>query len=168
MIKFNEFIDKKGRAAKKQLGIIKKILESHGLAVVDLLGEEEPYVFLMSPDKQLSFRGIRIYKVGNDLAYRVQKEEKTHPYGKSYLLDVEGMFNDLITDKGDEEKAGHEVIEAVAQEMIRFFRRSAEAERELRASEFSTAGDPLSRVMDRSTPKDYANITYSPNTTSPL
>src|ERR1017187_6959111 len=99
MRSFNEFVDKKTREAKKQLGIIEKVLHKNGLKVKSHLNDgTDPYVFIEDPTKQLSFGGVRIYKIGDSISFRVQKEEKTHPYGKAYQLDIEGMYKDLTSD----------------------------------------------------------------------
>jgi len=163
---FGEFIDKKGRAAKKELGIIKKTLEKDGMTVEDFLEDEDPYIYIRSAGG-LSFDGIRVYKIGNNIAYRVQKEDKTHPYGVAYPLDMEDMFNDLISDNIGEEKAGREVMESIANEIKKFFQKSADAEKEIRASEFDKQKDPMGRAMQRSasvrssTGTDYANLIYN-------
>lgn len=154
---FNEFVDKKTREAKKQLGIIRKILEKNNLVVGDHLEDEEPHLFLRCPDGRTSFDGVRIYKIANSLAYRIQREEKTHPFGKAYPLDVEDMFTDFMTDTKDQEKAGKQVIKSVLEEFNKFFIKSAEAESELKQSDFDQAGDPLGRVTVRTTGTDYAN-----------
>jgi len=85
---FSEFVDKKSREGKKQLDILQKVLAHNGLKVQDFLGEEEPYIFVKSPTDELSFEGVRIYKIGSNIAFRVQKESATHPYGRAYPLDV--------------------------------------------------------------------------------
>ena len=154
---FNEFIDKKSREAKKQLGIVKKILEKNNQIVGDHREDEEPHLFLKCPDGRTSFDGVRIYKIADSLAYRIQREEKTHPFGKAYPLDIEDMFSDYMTDTKDQEKAGKAVIKSIVEELNKFFQKSAEAENELKQSEFDKSGDPLGRVTVRTTGTDYAN-----------
>jgi hypothetical protein len=118
----------------------------------------------------LPFDGLRIYRIGDSIAYRVQKEDKTHPYGKAYLLDVEGMYEDLISDNVDEEKAGKTVIKSVAEEMRNFFSKSAEADKEVRAAELDQQTDPMGSVaLSSSTGTDYSNtLQQTPRTYSPL
>ena len=95
------FGNKKVRKGKKQLAVVKKVLEEQGMSVQDHLGDDDPYLFVKNPtNKKTSFAGVRIYKIGENIAYRIQKEEKTHPYGKSYQLDLEDMFNDFMTGEG--------------------------------------------------------------------
>jgi len=154
---FREFIDKKTRETKRQLGIVQKILEQHGFVVTDYLKESDPYIFVRSSEKRLSFDGVRVYKVGKCMAFRVQKESQTHPYGEPYSLDVEEMYNDLISeDKYDEERAGKAVIKAVVAEIKNFFAKSAEAEKENDADKADGVDDPLSRVALKVTGTDYA------------
>jgi len=154
---FREFVDKKTRETRKQLGIVKKVLEQGGLVVSSYLEESDPYIFVKAAEKRLSFDGVRIYKVGKHMAFRVQKESQTHPYGEAYSLDVEEMYNDLISeDKYNEEKAGKAVMKAVIAELKSFFSKSADAEKQNDADEANGVDDPLSRVALKSTGTDYA------------
>lgn len=157
-MKFGDYVGKKERQAKKQLGIIKEILSQQGMAVKDHLEEEDPYIFLQNPNGGTQFQGIRIYKIGDYLCYRVQNEESTHPYGKAYQLEVEDMFQDLVSDEDyNQEQAGKEVMKSIVEELRKFFAKSAEAEKELRAGEFDTQRDPLGKIVVSPTGTDYAN-----------
>lgn len=134
---FLEFVDKKTRDSIHHLKVVKELLEKNGFTVDSYLSrDDDPYIFLHSSDEQLSFEGVRIYQIGDTIAYRVQKENETHPYGKAYMLDVETMFNDLVSDNGDEEKAGNKVISAVVKEFKTFFKTSKEAEYEIKSADF--------------------------------
>lgn len=132
MVQFLEFVDRKQREGKKHLKLIERLLRKGGMQVYPHLeNEEEPYIFVKSSNNKLSFDGIRIYEIGQMIAYRIQKEEKTHPYGKSYMLDVEDMFNDFMSENMKEEEAGHKVIESVVEELKKFFSKSLNAEQEM-------------------------------------
>lgn len=159
MIKFVEFIDKKERETKKQLKIIEQILQTHGMNVSNHLHDDDPYLFVFNPQKNTFFDGIRIYKVGDQISFRVQKEEKTEPFGRAYPMNIEDMFEDLISDYKPEE-AGKRIMVAVTTEVKKFFDRSAIAERELRDKEFER--DPWGKVVVRSSDygMDYSNLTY--------
>lgn len=159
MINFIEFIDKKERETKKQLKIIEKILLAHGMTVKNHLHDDDPYLFVYNPKKNTFFEGIRIYKVGDQLSFRVQKEEKTEPFGRAYPMNVEEMFEDLITDYKPDD-AGKRIMAAVHTEVVKFFERSAIAERDLRDKEFER--DPWGKVVVRSSDygMDYSNLTY--------
>ena len=135
MIPFKSFCDKKERWSKHQLHILKKVLDHQKLKSEDHTKEEEPYLFVKS-DKDLSFDGIRIYKIGDCLAYRVQKESDTHPYGSARMLNIEAMWSDFVGDDMNEEKAGKRVMEAVAEEIKKFFEKSLKAEQDLKTIEF--------------------------------
>lgn len=162
MKKFKEFIDKKQRESKEHLGIIKRLLESQGMKVSDHLKEDDPFIFLHNPtETNVSFGGVRIYQIGSALAFRIQKEEKTHPFGQAYPMDIEEMFTDLLADNHNPEKAGRRVIQAVKQEVIRFFEKTAEAEKDLKSYEFDPVGDPMNRVSVRSAGVDYGNLVYT-------
>jgi hypothetical protein len=159
---FHEFVDKKTRRAKRQLKIIEGILRKGHMTVSSFLEEEDPYVFLKSNKGQTSFGGVRIYKIGNILAYRIQKEAKTHPYGKAYALDIEGMWEDLIGDRVTEEKAGHKIIEAIQKEFDTFLVKSMDAEKRLRVGDFDKKGDGLGNVMMTSSQgTDYSNLIHT-------
>lgn len=151
---FYEFVDAQQRRAKKHLKIIKEILEQADLQVVDKLEErKDPYIFVFSPHKNLSFEGVRIYEVGGELAYRIQKEPDTHPYGKAYVLPVEEMFNDLLGEEGmNDKKIAKEISESIVKELKDFFKKSYEAENSGPPRE-----DPLDQVNMRSTGTDYSN-----------
>lgn len=165
---FVEFVDKKKRQSKKQLGLITKILQKEGLIIGNHLEEDEPYVFLKSTSSGLSFDGVRIYKIGSNIAYRVQKEEKTHPYGKAYTLDLEGMYHDLLSDDMNEDKAAKEVMKSIIQELKTFFDKSLDAEKELQIGDYDKKGDPMGRILARNTGTDYSNMIHNSTTSSPL
>ena len=129
---FLEFVDRKQREAKKHLKLIEQLFRKNGMEVYGHIEkEDDPYIFVKSP-KKLSFDGIRIFEIGNMVAYRVQKQEKTQPYGKSYMLGVEDMFNDFLSENMSEEEAGKKVIESVVEEIKTFFERSGKAESEIK------------------------------------
>lgn len=158
---FGEFVDKKKRESIHQLRLVKSLLERGGMKVENFLEAEddshEPYIFCHNPTKTGSFDGIRIYKIGTDLAFRVQKESKTHPYGSAYPLPIETMFYDFLSDDGvDEKKAGQKIIESISKEVRKFFDKSAEADREEREKGVDGMGD----VMVRNTGTDYSSMVY--------
>jgi hypothetical protein len=157
---FKEFVSKKDREAHHQLKTIKKLLEKHGFTVEAFLeNEDDPYVFLNANNDQLSFDGVRIYKLGDVMAFRVQKEKDTHPYGKAYPLDIENMFNDMMSESGSEKKAGEEVIEAVVDEFKRFFKKSRTAEKDLKSAEVEQEReDGNGKVLVRNNTLDYASM----------
>ena len=158
---FHEFVDRKTRRAKRQLQIIEKILKKNNMSVSSFLEGDDPYVFLRSNKGGTSFEGVRIYKIGGNIAYRIQKEEKTHPFGKAYPLDIEGMWDDLIGDKMNEEEAGKKIIEAVKEEFDTFFVKSSDAEKQLRAGDFDKRDNPLGNVMLTGQGNDYSNLIHS-------
>jgi hypothetical protein len=159
---FGDFIDKKQRDAMKQLKLIEQVLTKHGFQVDDFMTEgheDDPYIFVSNPNKNTSFDGVRIYKIGDIIAFRIQKESETHPYGNAYTLAVEKMFDDLMSeDEMDEIKAGKLVMKAIAKELHSFFDKSEQAEDESRAGEIDMSND---NVMVRSTNSDYSSQIYS-------
>ncbi len=131
------------------------------MSVSSFLEGDDPYVFLRSNKGGTSFEGVRIYKIGGNIAYRIQKEEKTHPFGKAYPLDIEGMWDDLIGDKMDEKEAGKQIIKAVHEEFDTFFTKSLDAEKQLRTGDFDRKGNPLGNVMITGQGTDYSNLVHS-------
>lgn len=161
---FGEFVDKKKREAVRQLGLVKSLLERNGLKVDNYLtsddDDHDPYIFCYSPQKSGSFDGIRVYKIGDDLAFRIQKESKTHPYGSAYPLPIESMFYDFLTDRDvDEKKAGQKVIEAVSKEIKKFFDKSVQADRDQRSKDIEKEG--MGNIMVRTGGTDYSAMVYS-------
>jgi hypothetical protein len=141
-MRFSAFVDRKVNKARKELEVVRDVLAAGGVKVEDHLKDQDPYLFIPSTKQSLDFGGVRIYKIGSDLAYRLQNEEGTEPYGASYSMDIEGMFEDLISEMG-EDKAAEEVKKAVVEEINGFFERSLKAQDELASSGF----DPHSKIM---------------------
>lgn len=163
---FGEFVDKKKRESVKQLEILKKILEQGGMRVDNFVNpdaDDEPYIYCISPTRNGSFDGVRIYKIGEQIAFRVQKENKTHPYGSAYPLPIEEMFNDFLSDEGtDQRQAGKKVMEAVTKEIKRFFEKSIEAESNERKNSIDSEKNNSGDVSVRSTSgTDYSATVYN-------
>lgn len=160
---FHQFLDKKGRETVKQLRLIGEMLGRHGMKVQNFLeGDDDPYIFVQNPEAGSSFGGLRIYRVGEMLAYRVQKEAQTYPYGRAYGLKIEDMYNDLISDDIKEEEAGKRVIESVGKEIKKFFEISQKAERDNQRQAMTASGDPMNRVLITTNGADYStNLTQS-------
>ena len=161
---FGEFVDKKKRENIRQLTILKQLLESGGMKVENFLNtddEDEPYIFCFTPSRNGSFDGIRIYKIGGNVAFRIQKENKTHPYGSAYPLPIEDMFHDFLSDEPDQRKAGEQVIKNVVKEVRRFFDKSIDAEREERQQSIEQEKDSQGNVLVRTTGTDYSSLVYN-------
>jgi hypothetical protein len=142
LMRFSSFLDKKNKQAVRELGIIRDILAEGEFKVEDFLKEESPYIFVNCTDGGLDFEGVRVYKVGSNLAYRIQKENKTEPYGSAYSLGIEDLFSDLISDMSEDE-AADEIKKAVVEEFKNFFQKSSKAQDELN----SGGSDPQSKIV---------------------
>lgn len=159
MQQFMEFVDRKEREGKRHLKILDKLFQSQGFDTREHTSNEDPYLYVVNPTKNASFDGIRIYKIGSTLAFRIQKEEKTHPFGKAYQLDVEDMFQDLLTDHHKPEEAGKALVKSLAEEVKLFFKQQAKAENELKASFIGAdPKDPFARIVIRAMGGDYSNM----------
>lgn len=151
---FNKFLEYKNKETKKQLEIIKKVLESKNFKVEEFLDNESPYIFVKS-FVSLPFDGIRIYKIGSNMAYRIQNENETQPYGKSYPLNIEKAFSDLVSDMNEEE-AGKEIINSLGKEIVSFFKESEKAQQELNINNFEKS-DPVISINNIESPNKLQN-----------
>jgi hypothetical protein len=138
-MKFSNFIDKKKNQARKELRIVGELLERGEMKVDCFINEDDPYIYVRNDSSGLSFDGVRVYKIGKELAYRIQKESKTAPFGAAYGLDLEEIFGELITDMS-EEKAAEKIGEALVKEFKNFFKKSSEAQDELNGMQFNGGG----------------------------
>jgi hypothetical protein len=132
---FLEFVDRKERESRKHLKLVEKALKNAGLKVENYIDQDDSYLFVNTTNPDTPFEGVRVYEIGNSLAYRIQKEKETEPYGKAYLLDLEEMFHDFMSENMKEEKAGKKVIDSLVNEIKQFFDRSAKAESEILGKE---------------------------------
>ena len=135
---FSEFLDRKDRENKEHLGVLKTLFEKAGFQVIDKLDHhEDPYIYIKKPIdsepvlESLTFGGIRIYTRGRDIvSFRPQNKEGAEPFGSAYLLDVKGMFKDLVEDDVKEEVVGRKLAKYIVQEVFNFFMKSVKAEKE--------------------------------------
>jgi hypothetical protein len=162
MQSFREFVDNKQRQAIKHMHLLGKLLETSGFNVKDYAKSHfaEAYLYVYNPFKNTSFDGVRIYNIGDKLAYRVQREHDTHPYGTAYALDIDLIYEDYV-DEGEKEIA-QKVLETVANELRAFFKESSRAEKALEKGDMDRdgalgmvyirnplGGDYSNMVMDR-------------------
>jgi hypothetical protein len=123
---FHSFVDRKHRKAIKELKTIDEVLTMAGFKVKKFFEDKfDPYIFVAS-NADTPFGGIRIYKIESTIAYRAQNEEKTHPYGKAFNIDVEGIFEDYLEDDEEGDKIGEMVAKAIAEDVRFFFKKNAE------------------------------------------
>lgn len=156
-MKFSSFLDIKNKEIKKELGLIKEIL-SNNFQIEDFLSKEDPYIYIKSTD-EAPFQGVRVYKIGSNIAYRIQNDSETEPYGKAYPLNLEEIFNDIIPDMNEEE-AGEAVASALVAEFQNFFKKSAEAEKEFMMGKFSKKDIPSSTIVVSTNSGDFSNSIY--------
>lgn len=162
---FGDFVDKKKRESIHQLGLVRKLLEKQGFKVDNFLenADEEPYIYCFNPTKSGSFDGLRIYKIGDIISFRIQKENKTHPYGSAYAVPVEDMFQDFMSDEEiDEVRAGKRVMESVGKEIRKFFNKSIEAEKDERESMIDKDNSNANGALAvRTSGTDYSSLVYN-------
>jgi hypothetical protein len=161
-MRFSEFLKKKSRTTKEHLNILGTILTKSGFKVIKNLDDShDPNIFVRKPIdadpilENLSFDGIRIYARGNDLiCFRPQNKENVEPYGSSYILDITGMFKDLIREANKPEKLGYNITKYIIEEVKTFFIDSAKAEKE----ESPDQGPMGSAVVAGGTGSDYSSM----------
>lgn len=162
---FKDYMNVEDRKALRQLSIVQSLLEKGGMKVIDFTESEDdqnPYIYVYNTAGNKFFDGIRIYSIGKKLAYRVQKEERTHPFGTAYPLKIEEMFNDLISEEDiDSKKAGQEIIEQIPKILQKFFERSAEAEKEIINQDIQDKSDSNAAGMRSTGGTDYSQMVHS-------
>jgi hypothetical protein len=141
-MRFSSFVDKKINRDRSELGVVRDVLKKGGVKVEDFTEKDDPHLFVPSTEDGLDFGGVRVYKIGSRMAYRVQNESSAEPYGESYPINIEGLFEDLITDM-DTEKAAEQIRKAIVGEMKGFFKKSLEAQNELSSDGF----DPHNKII---------------------
>lgn len=151
-MRFTAFLDKKTNEARKELEIIRDVLKEGGVEVKEFLKDGDPYLFVFSTKKSLEFGGVRVYKIGSGMAYRIQNESDAQPFGASYPLGVEKMFHDLLGDM-DEDEAAKEIKKAIVEEFKNFFEKSLKAQDEGGTREF----DPQSKIITGGRVGDLSN-----------
>lgn len=156
MINFFEYSIKKDRENKRRLNIMFNVLKENGFNPKKHIdSDSDHYIFVPTLNKKTSFEGIRIYPIAETFAFRVQKMEKTEPYGKAYDLSVEDIFNDLMSENIGEEKAGKETAHIICTEIKDFFEKSVKAE-ELLANSEEESG-----IAFRTTSSEFSNLYFS-------
>lgn len=155
-MKFASFLEKKSEESKKQLEIIRDVLVEGEFEISDFTKERDPYIFCKSNKQDLDFEGIRIYKIGSSIAYRIQNESQTEPYGKAYSLNVEKAFENLISDM-NEEKAAERIKKLIIQELNSFFEESQKAQEKINAGNL----DAQSQLITRNSVIDISNTTWA-------
>lgn len=151
---FNEFVFRQTREAQKHLEIVKKLLEQNNFKVKDHTKDnDDPFLFVSSPEHNLSFGGIRVYQIGDDIAFRPQKGPENQAYGLAQSLDVQEIYTDLLDEDIPSEKMAETLIHAIVNKLNSFFEKAKEAEQEKPGGIL----DPLNRAYIRSNGTDYAN-----------
>lgn len=150
----------------KKLKLLSKMLTQSGLFVHDNTEDEDCHIFVSAIPQPEEFEGIRIYFLGNVCSYRVQKMKDTEPYGKSYLLDLQKMFDDILMEKGN--KASNKdcveaLIERCGKEIRKFFSQSIKDEDDYIQSQIDneTGPDAGSAMIAPTYGTDYASHVYS-------
>lgn len=124
---FSSFMSGKTRDSAKKLRTLMVILRKSGFEVENFLDDQdEPHLFVRKTEKKLSFEGVRFYWRANNICYRCQMKKDVEPFGNSYTLDIQSMYQSLMGEK----KAPYKIIFFIIKEMVEFFKRSVEAEKD--------------------------------------
>lgn len=146
----------------KRLQTLKKCLVKSGLFVDDFTEGDDCHIFVTAKPSPQEFEGIRIYCLGNICSYRVQKLKDTEPYGKSYLLDLQKTFDDILEEKGmkaSNKDCVEALIERIGKEIRDFFAQSMKDEDEYYQSEIGS--DPAGSMVLPAYSQDYSSSVYS-------
>lgn len=150
----------------RKLKLLSKMLTQSGLFVDDRFDDEDSHIFVSAIPKPEEFDGIRIYFLGNVCCYRVQKMKDTEPYGNSYLLDLQKMFDDILIEKG--QKASNKdcveaLIERVGKELRKFFANSIDDEEDYIQSQIDSdrGSDAGNAMIAPAYGTDYSSHVYS-------
>jgi hypothetical protein len=153
MHNFFDYISRSTLNNERKLKTLHKILKRGGIKNRIFIKSDDPYVFVYSTDSECDFQGVRIYPIANKMAFRIQNRVDTHPYGRPYLLDFEGMFNSFMAkEDADEMKAGKKVIEHFINSMKKFFKLSAGAQNE---------EDNIENLSTKTQGTDYSSQVFS-------
>lgn len=160
MSNFKEFIGKKTRSTKRELNILEKIFKLNGFSTQNFIEEnsEDAYIFVKSNTKELPFGGIRIYKIGEHISFRIQNSEKTHPYGKAYKIPIEDLWNEIMTEDLNEEAAANEIMKLITKEIKDFFSKNVNALNDLKAINISGKNANGMLISGQGFETDYANL----------
>jgi len=162
MKRFSAFLERKDRENKDHLRTLGRLLSRAGFDVKDHLDHhEDPYLYIQKPIsnnpiiESLEFGGIRLYTRGKDIiSFRPQNREVAEPFGAAYLLDIQGMYKDLMKEDSNE-KTGKNLVKYIVEEVLNFFIVAAKAQE--RDSEESDE-DSLGKIIPgNNTGSDYAN-----------
>lgn len=158
MRNFVEFIDHKHREAVTQLETLKNVLENNNFKVRAFLENKDgAYLYVSSPIN-LSFGGIRIYKIGDDFAYRICQRDTTQPYGEAYSLSIEKMIKDFAEDdKINENDILSKIEKSIVAEINNFFKQSFEAEQK----QFDSPNGASGQIAIRTISSDYSSTMTS-------
>lgn len=155
---FLEFVERKERESIKHLNLIAKMLKNDFAIKEFLNNNKDPYIFVQVPSefKSMSFKGIRIYEIGDCMAYRIQQESDTEPYGKAYSIKINEMFNDFMSDMDSEDKVLEEIKKQIINEIKNFFTKTLKAENEM----INKGTDQQNYIM-KAGGTDYSNMVLS-------
>lgn len=159
-------MERKDRTNKNNLRVLGKVLARAGFHVKDHLDHhQDPYLYVEKPAgydpliESLTFGGVRLYTRGTDIvSFRPQNKESAEPFGLAYLLDVKGMYKDLIREQNTD-KIGLDLIRYLVEEMLNFFVISAKRQSD---EEGDTVVDSMGKVVNGSAGgTDYGNSVSS-------
>lgn len=132
MLSFKEYVNNDKNRNKEILEKIADLLRrTKGIEIYSFLErDEESYIFALVPvESKLSEKlkkiklGIRIYNIGNDIIYRLQKGPKGFPIGVAKkLVDKEEIEN--LIDSGESNTGAHNtLIRKIPEKLGKFMRK---------------------------------------------
>jgi len=135
---FFEFFKRDEYESRKHLKLLKKVFSDDGMYSIDFTdGEhEEPYIYVAAPS-DVSYQGLRVYQKGNILAFRVQKNPKTVPYGTPVEIKIQNILDKILMDVDNEDDAVENLNKEICKIVKDFFKQTKTAEEKILNAELS-------------------------------
>lgn len=129
MKEFGDFVNYKNRLLLPKLEILASVFKQGKFETTESLEDiNDPFIYIKS-NKPVKFGGVRLYFLNDQLIYKPQKTIKDKPFGKAYPLDLNGFFEELMSEDVDEETMAKEIIDYLNQVITVFFQKNSELER---------------------------------------
>jgi hypothetical protein len=153
----------------KKLKLLLQAIKAAGLVAIDHTdNEKDPHIFLKAFPQPEEFDGVRVYILGHIVAFRVQKNEGTSPYGKAYLLDMQKIYEDLLEEEDpntEEEKREtlKKLVRKIGDKIRNFWKDSIKDEEEQLKDELGSMNrtDIGGAMLAPAYGGDYSNAVYS-------
>lgn len=125
---FSDYLKSRNYSGRRKLAIFAEVMRRADLHVIPRFDGAEPHLFVSrGPDRT----GVRIYEIGDRLAFRVQDLPDGEPHGRAFGIDVQRLFEEIIEEIDDKtpENAAWLLLGELGNAMKSFFADSIKAAR---------------------------------------